>query len=212
MLFIKGLTLTSTIHASLLMLTTPLLITIFALWVLREKVTNIKIAGLLLGAGGATLLIASKEATTHAPHYLLGDLLILINAISYAIYFVLVKPLMLRYSPLHVVRWVFTFGFVLILPLGLFEATQVSFSTFSTTQLLAFLAVVITGTFLAYSFNAYGIQRLGAGTTGAYIYTQPIFAVAIARFFFGELLSPVKLLAAVLIFSGVYLTSKKKKT
>ncbi|MDB5196093.1 MAG: hypothetical protein JWP88_463 [Flaviaesturariibacter sp.] len=210
MLFIKGLTLTSTIHASLLMLTTPLLITIFALWVLKETLTPFKIAGLLLGAGGATLLITAKETGTHAPHYLLGDLLILINAVSYAVYFILVKPLMLRYSPLHVVRWVFTFGLLLILPLGWSEATQVSFPSFSALQLVAFFSIIFTGTFLAYSFNAYGLQHLGAGVTGSYIYTQPVFAVAIATVFFQEALSPGKLMAAALIFSGVFLAGRKK--
>lgn len=210
MLFIKGLTLTSPIHASLLMLTTPLLITIFALWVLKEALTPTKIMGLLLGAGGAGLLIASKGGEREAQDYLKGDLLIMINAVSYAVYFILVKPLMLSYSPLHVVRWVFTFGLLLILPIGLPEALQVPFNAFTTAQWGAFASVILTGTFLAYSFTAYGIQHLGAGVTGSYIYTQPIFAVAIAIFFFGEALSPAKWLAAALIFSGVYLAGRKK--
>ncbi|MCW3075094.1 MAG: hypothetical protein JWP69_2163 [Flaviaesturariibacter sp.] len=211
MLFIKGLTMTSTIHASLLMLTTPLLITLFALWVLRESLTFTKITGIVLGAAGAALLIASKENTSHAQNYLLGDLLILVNAISYSIYFILVKPLMERYSPLHVVRWVFTFGLLLILPFGLAEATEVEFQAFTMQQVLAFVAVIFTGTFLAYYFNAYGIQHLGAGTTGSYIYTQPVFAVVIATLIFGESLSLYKGLAAVLIFSGVYLAGRRSK-
>lgn len=210
MLFIKGLTMTSTIHASLLMLTTPLLITVAALWVLRESLTLTKIAGLLLGGAGATVLIVSKENAVHAPDYLLGDLLILINAVSYSIYFILVKPLMARYSPLHVVRWVFAFGLLLILPFGITEATAVPFQSFSLQQVLAFSAVVLTGTFLAYLFNAYGIQHLGAGITGSYIYTQPVFAVLFATLLFGESLSPLKVLAAVLIFSGVYIAGRKR--
>lgn len=209
-LFIKGLTLTSTVHASLLILTTPLLITVLAFWVLKEALTIYKALGLSMGISGATLLILSKESNTYATNYLLGDLLILINAISYAFYFILVKPLMQHYSPLHVIRWVFTFGFFLILPIGAQEAAAVNSAMFEWPQYVSLGAVVLTGTFLAYYFNAYGIQHLGAGTTGSYIYTQPVFAVLIATFVLHEELSWQKIVAAVLIFSGVYLVTRKK--
>ncbi|RYY95361.1 MAG: DMT family transporter, partial [Chitinophagaceae bacterium] len=112
MLFIRGLTLTSGIHAALLMLTTPLLITVFALWVLKEQGSRWQLPGLLLGVGGAAWLIAGGSASAGARDPLLGDALILLNAIFYSVYFILVKPLMQRYTPIEVVRWVFTAGFV----------------------------------------------------------------------------------------------------
>lgn len=211
MLFVKGLTLTSGIHASLLMLTTPLVITFFALWVLKESLTVLKAAGLFLGISGAVMLIITKEITPDAPGYLLGDLLIVINALSYSIYFILVKPLMQRYSPLQVVRWIFTIGFFMILPFGWQEIIHVNFAALETRQILALTGVIFTGTFLAYYFNAFGIQHLGAGVTGSYIYTQPVFAVIIAMFFLGEILTWQKLLAACFIFSGVYLAGFKKR-
>ena len=212
MLFLKGLTLTSTVHASLLMLTTPLLITVFALWVLKEKLTGVKTFGLVLGVGGAALLILAKESSAHAPNYLLGDVLILVNAISYSVYFILVKPLMEHYSPLHVIRWVFTLGFLMILPFGWAQAMAVDFSVWEVQHLAALAGVVITGTFLAYYFNTYGIRHLGAATTGAYIYTQPVFAVIIAALVLGEVLSWQKALAAALIFAGVYLVNSRSRT
>lgn len=207
MFFIKGLTMTSTIHASLLILATPLLITVFAFWVLKEKLTLQKGIGLFLGIGGAVLLIVNKESSSHATDYLLGDLFILINAISYAVYFILVKPLMQRYSPLHVIRWVFTFGFFFILPFGFTEVQEIQLTSFTMQHWIAFFSVVVTGTFLAYYFNAYGIQHLGAGITGSYIYTQPIFAVAIATVFLDEVLSIEKIIAGCAIFTGVFLVS-----
>jgi drug/metabolite transporter (DMT)-like permease len=209
-LFVKGLTLTSTVHASLLILTTPLLITLFAFWILKEALTAYKALGLALGIGGSALLILSKESSSHATNYLLGDLLIIINAIFYASYFILVKPLMQHYSPLHVIRWSFTFGFLMILPLGFQEATAVDFGAFTLTHVLSLAGVVITGTFLAYYFNTFGIQHLGAGTTGSYIYTQPVFAVLIATFILHEGLSWQKVMAAVLIFTGVFLVNYRK--
>lgn len=211
MFFIKGLTMTSTIHASLLILATPLLVTIFAWWVLKEQLTAFKAIGLSLGIGGATLLVLQKESGPYVSDHFVGDVLILLNSISYAVYFILVKPLMKSYSPLHVVRWVFTLGFPLMIPFGWNETSSINWNAFDAGHLAALGSVVIPGTFLAYYFNAYGIQHLGAGTTGSYIYTQPVFAVIIATLFLHESFTWQKLLAAALIFSGVFLVSLRGK-
>lgn len=207
MLFIKGLTMTSTIHASLLMLCTPLLITVFAFWILKEKVTFLKSLGLALGIGGAVLLIISKEKNGTAS--LSGDMLIVLNAMAYTIYFILVKPLMQEYPPLHVVRWVFTFGFVMILPFGWIQFTEVQWIQFDWSHFISLFTIVICGTFLAYSFNIFGIKHLGAGVTGSYIYTQPVFAAIIAAFFLKEDFNWEKVIAGLMIFSGVFLVSRK---
>ena len=210
MFFIKGITYTSAIHASLLILLTPILITVFAFTVLKEKVTVIKALGLALGIGGAVLLILSKEQSSSASDYLFGDLLIVINAISYTIYFIIVKPLMAVYPPLHVVRWVFTFGFLMILPFGWNEFVRIPWVKLEWSHYLSILFIVVPGTFLAYFFTIYGIQHLGAGATGSYIYTQPVFAAIIAVVFFHEQLTPAKLLAGIMIFLGVFLVSFKR--
>ncbi len=207
MLFIKGLTMTSTIHASLLMLCTPLLITIFAFWILKEKLTILKSLGLALGIGGAVLLIMSKEKNGSAS--LTGDMFIVLNAMAYTIYFILVKPLMEEYPPLHVVRWVFTFGFVMILPFGWIQYNEIQWLQFEWTHLASLSMIVCCGTFLAYSFNVFGIKHLGAGITGSYIYTQPVFAAIIAILFLHEQFTWEKLLAGIMIFGGVFLVSQK---
>ena len=210
MFFIKGLTYTSAIHASLLMLLTPLLITVFAFGVLKEKFTIAKAIGLALGIGGAVLLIISKEQSASATNYLLGDMLIVVNAISYTIYFIIVKPLMAEYPPLHVVRWAFTFGFLMILPFGWNEFISIPWDKLGWSHLASLFFIVVPGTFLAYFFTIYGIQQLGAGVTGSYIYTQPVFAAIIAVIFFHEELTIPKLLAGIMIFVGVFLVSFKR--
>lgn len=209
MLFIKGLTMTSTIHASLLMLCTPLLITLSAFWVLKEKITLFKVLGLTLGIGGAALLILSKETKGILTSSWQGDLLIVLNAISYSVYFILVKPLMAEYPPLHVVRWVFTFGFIIVLPFGWQQFSHIQWAGFAASHWVSLSSIVVAGTFLAYLFNVYGIRHLGAGTTGSYIYTQPIFAAIVATLFLGEHFTWQKTLAGLLIFAGVYLVSRK---
>ena len=206
-LFIKGLTLTSTIHASLLMLCTPLLITLLAFWILKEKITWAKAAGLALGIGGALLLILSKEKTGTSS--IAGDTLIILNAISYTLFFILVKPLMNEYPPLHVIRWVFTFGFVMILPFGLIQFSAIQWPMFEWPHFVSLFSIVVFGTFLAYLFNAFGLRQLGAGVTGSYIYTQPVFTAVIATLFLNEVFTIEKLVAGLMIFTGVFLVSRK---
>ncbi len=207
-LFIKGLTLTSTIHAALLMLSTPLVITGLAVFFLKEKLRWLQAIGLLLGLTGAVVLIMDRS--NMGADSLLGDGLIIINAISYAIYFIIVKPLMEYYPPTQVIRWVFTFGAVGIIPIGLTQGAEALLIGLSSLEWLALFVVVFCGTYLAYSLNIRGIQILGAGITGSYIYFQPIFATLIAIIFLNDHPTPGKLLAAGLIFLGVYLNSRKR--
>lgn len=207
-LFIKGLTMTSTIHAALLMLSTPLLITGLAAFLLKEKLRWAQSIGLLLGLSGASILIMDR--TDMGSDSVLGDGLILINAVSYAVYFIIVKPLMQSYPPTQVIRWVFTFGAIGIIPMGLPQALDLHESGMHVQQILALSTIVICGTYFAYSLNIHAIQVLGAGVAGSYIYFQPVFATLIAILFLNDHPTPGKWLAAGLIFLGVYLNSRRR--
>lgn len=210
-LFIKGLSLTSAIHASLLALVTPILIIFFAAWILKEKLTWLKIAGIILGISGAVILILMKDVSHTASNIFLGDMLVILNAIFYAFYFVLVKPLMLKYSPMHVVRWVFTIGLLFMLPYGYHSAITTNWQSFTNLDWIYFVFVIIGATFFAYLFNIFGVAVIGASATGSYIYTQPVFAAIIAIIFTGEEYDWIKFVATILIFSGVYLANYKQK-
>ena len=211
LLFLKGLSLTYPIHASLLMLTTPILIVFIASWVLKEKIGIFKIAGLVLGIAGAMVLILAKNNAAKADDVIWGDILIITNAVSYTVYFILVKPLMLKYDAMVIIRWIFTIGFFMVLPFGWTEFTEIRWIDFTAVDFLSMALIVVTGTFLAYLFNIYGIKILGASAAGFYIYTQPFFATAIAMIFLKEELQLYKVIAAILIFTGVYLTNKPVK-
>ena len=209
LLFLKGLSLTYSIHASLLMLTTPILIVFIAAWLLKEKAGPRKIAGLLLGIAGALVLILAKDNSGNGNNVLFGDILIIINAISYTIYFILVKPLMLKYNPVVLIRWIFTIGLILVLPFGWAEFKAIRWEHFQPVDMLSISLVTLTGTFLAYLFNIYGIKVLGSSVAGFYIYTQPVFAALIAMLFLREELTLYKLIAALMIFAGVYLVNRQ---
>jgi drug/metabolite transporter (DMT)-like permease len=211
LLFIKGLTLTTPVHAALLILVTPVFILLIAIALKRETVTMGKAAGFVLGITGASLLILSKEQTAIAGNMPLGDLLVTVNAISYAFYFVLVKPLMLKYSALHVIRWVFTFGLLMVTPFCIGEVFTAHWSAFQPEHIAALLFVLLGATFFAYLFTAFGLQHLSPSATGSYIYLQPLFSAIISSMFFREALTFNKLLSAVFIFAGVYLVNYRKK-
>lgn len=210
LMFIKGLTLTTPIHAALLILATPVFILLLGFALRSEKITLLKITGLLAGIGGATLLILSREQSNIGSNMLLGDIYILINAVFYAFYYVLVKPLMQKYSPVHVVRWVFTIGLFMILPFCWSDFAAIEWSSFNTSHYAALAFVVIGATFLAYYFTVYGLQHLSASAVGAYIYLQPLFSALISTLYFHEALTLNKFIAAALIFTGVFFVNKKK--
>lgn len=208
LLFIKGLSLTYSIHASLLMLTTPILITFIAAWLLKEKLNLYKILGLGIGIIGASILVLSRGNSGQGQDVLLGDIMVILNAISYTFYFILVRPLMKDYPPVMVIRIVFTIGLFMMLPVCWQEFNQIPWSGYAVSDWLILGLIVVGGTFLAYLFNVYGIKQVGASVAGSYIYAQPVFAAIIAMLVLGEELTIQKILAALCIFAGVYLANK----
>ncbi len=214
MLFFMGLNLTFPIHASLIMMSTPLLITLISIVILKQKLGLDKYFGLLLGIGGAILLMSAGKELTMTGSSALGDMLVLLNAASYAIYLVMIKPLMLRYRPIVVIRWVFFFGFLFVLPFGGGQFAVINWSAFTGLDILAVAFIVICTTFFTYLWNMYALQHITPATAGAYIYLQPIFAAIISIIFIDESLTLIKTLATLMIFFGVYLVNfglKKKE-
>ena len=209
LLFIKGLSMTFSIHASLLMLTTPIFITIIAAFILKEHLHKFKILGLLLGISGALVLIMARKNTGNGSNVIWGDIFVIINAICYSCYFILVKPLMKRYSAMSVIRVLFTIGTFIALPICWNEFTAIPWSHYTVLSTSILLLIVVGGTFFAYTFNLYRIKHLGASISGAYIYTQPFFATVIAMIFMNETLDIYKIIGGVFIFSGVYFVTKK---
>jgi drug/metabolite transporter (DMT)-like permease len=210
--FIKGVSLTMSTHASLLILVTPVFISVAAALVGSEPMTRFKVAGLTSAICGAVLLALHRSGESGGSSILLGDVLIIINAISYALYFVYVKALIKRYGPMAVIRWIFTFGLLFTLPIGWVQFSAIQWQHFTPTDFGATAFIVIGATFLTYLFTTYSIHRLGASVTGAYIYTQPVFATLIAILFLHEEFTLYKAISALLIVGGVLLVEKKERT
>lgn len=152
LMFFYGLNLTTPINAAIIMTCNPILVLIISAIIIKEKVTFKKIVGICLGVSGALGLILYKNALEIGGESWLGDLFIFFNALSYAIYLVLVKPLMKKYKAVSVIKYVFLFGFLIVIPFGWEQFNQISWNTFSTPIWLAFAFVIICTTFLAYLF------------------------------------------------------------
>jgi drug/metabolite transporter (DMT)-like permease len=209
MFFFIGLNWTTPINASLIMTTTPILVLIASAIYLGERITGLKIAGIALGALGAGILIAYGERVNFGDGWK-GDLMVFLNASFYGIYLVIVKKLMARYHPLTVVKWVFIFGLCFVFPLSFTGLWQTEWMTFTPGIWLAVAYVLICTTFLAYLFNAFALSVVNPSVVSIYIYLQPLLATLIALLAGSDQLSPIKIIAALLIFAGVYMVSVKR--
>jgi drug/metabolite transporter (DMT)-like permease len=89
------------------------------------------------------------------------------------------------------------------------QFSAIQWPQFELSHFAALSFIVVCGTFLAYYFNVIGLRYLGAGITGSYIYTQPVFTAIVASLVLHEQFTVVKLIAGALIFTGVFLVSRK---
>ena len=214
--FFHGLNLSSAFNSGIIMALNPIMVVILSFFLLKERLTAFKITGITLGATGAILL--TLKASTHMGDSRLGDLFLFLNALSYAIYLVLAKPLMKKYSPIQIITWVFTFGlfFVLLFPPTLSELGQTNFQRIPAEIWWKISYVVVGVTFLTYLLTIFGLKYLSATISSAYIYTQPVM-VMLFTFLFAYIgwsedyrgsITSEKILYMLVIFTGVYLTSK----
>lgn len=209
--FFKGLSLTSAIHASLIMTLTPSIVFTVSVLLIAEKVTWLKASGLLIGLIGAALIIYQPKGTIITGDWL-GDIMVFINAASYGTYLVLVKPLLSKYQPITVIKWAFTLGLLVVVPVGFTELTETNWSSFDMTTWFSICYVVVGVTIIAYLVNIWAMKKSSPGTIGVYIYVQPVFAILVASMFFDETFTLKHFIATVLVFLGVGMVVHKKRS
>lgn len=209
LLFFKGLTLTTPINMSIIMTTSPILVLVASAIVLKEKITLKKMLGIVFGATGAFLLIGGTGFSFQS-ETVLGDFLILMNASSYGIYLVLVKPLMRKYHSLTVIKWVFTFGCIGVLPFGFGELMVVDWERLPDFAIAILIFIIVGVTFLNYLLNAWGLAYVHASVVAFYIYLQPVMTSIIAISLGQDQLSWEKVFFSILILIGIVLVSVEK--
>ncbi len=223
LMFFQGLMRTTPIHASVIMLATPILVLVGSGVLLGERITLRKLNGVAFGTAGALgiIFIRAPEGGAASP---LGDLFILINAASFAIYLVMVKPLMAKYTAITIMSWSFLIGALLVLPFGAHELAEVHWQALTPAQLGAMAFVVVMVTFVAYLLNTWALRHVEASVVGTFIYLQPILAMLISVLYarygqtlFGRSADYVEgigwfqWLCTGMIFLGVHLVTKKEQ-
>lgn len=207
--FFAGLNLTSPINASLIQTVSPVMVVLLSAYLLKEKLKVRRMTGILLAGLGAMMLISGKAGNTHG--HVLGDLLMLFNAVCFGAFLVLVKPLMQRYHPITVVSRIFLIGAVGVLPFGWEQVLRPAYAMFPAQIWAAIAFVVICMTILAYLLNVWAMKYASPALVGVYIYLQPVFAILIAVGLGKDVFTWQKALFAAMIFGGVYLVSKPNK-
>jgi drug/metabolite transporter (DMT)-like permease len=206
--FFKGLSLTTPINTAILMTIIPIAILVVSLAFGKEKLTWHKAIGIFLGALGALGLVGgTKFSMADAGN--LGNLFLVFNSLTYAVYLVLIKPLMQTYHAITVTKWVFLFGCLGVLPFGWGELMVGNWAEMPAWGYWILVYVIIGATFMTYLLNAWGLKYVNASVVGFYVYLQPVLTSIIAIFLRQDELTWEKIALASLIFVGVYLVSKK---
>lgn len=209
--YIKGINFTTPIHASVIMITVPIIVLILSSLYLKERITTLKIIGVLLGFSGALVLSIYGKSGAVGDNVLLGNLFVFINAVSYSIYIIIIKKLTNKYHPFTFIKWLFLIGFFLVLPFGFKDLMSTQLDIFTPYIYFSVIFIVVGATFGTYFLNPLALKHLKASTVSTFIYIQPVIAGVFAIIMGSDTVTPVKLIASVLIFSGVYLVTKKPK-
>jgi len=211
-LFYEGLNLSTPVDASLIHVLNPILVMVFASLILGEKVTWKKAGGIALGASGVLILILYGRQVSFSGNHALGNILIFLNMVFYALYLVLIKPLIGKYHTTTILKWVSFFGFIFILPLSVKPAMEINFAAISMAAWLGIVYIIFLNTFVAYLLINFALKSVSATVVSYYSYLQPFIASVMAVTIGQGSITIPKILAALLIFSGVYIVNRSNSS
>ncbi len=209
--FFKGLELSTPINSSVIITATPILVFTFSAFLLKEKASMRKKVGVVLGLIGALFLVLfGKEIRTDAPDIPLGNFLFLVNATSYGLYLILIRPLTQKYHLITVLKWLFLLGTFLNIPITYQEVAAISWSTLPFNEAIFPIIYVIVGTTcMTYLLNMYALRTLTASSVSIFAYVQPLLGILFAIWMGSDSLTVTKFVAAIIVCVGVYLVTKK---
>ncbi|MEQ1921284.1 MAG: DMT family transporter [Pyrinomonadaceae bacterium] len=206
--FIGGLSLTTASNTSLLAVMIP----VFALAVGSiagfEKLTAIKIIGIILAAAGVIILIDPRKAS-FSSQTTIGDIFIIINCLAYGIYVATSKGAITRNGTFRSMMWVFIFASIICIPLGAFSLSTIDLAAIDTNIWLISIYIAIGATAAPYLLNAWALSKVNPSTVAVFVYLQPLIGFGLAVLFLGEQINLIFIISAALIFAGVFLVTKK---
>ncbi len=213
--FIFGVSLSSPGDASIITTSMPLWAMVLAAFILKEPITGKKVLGIAAGAAGALMLIMGSgsvavSASKGGNYAIWGDLLVLTAQFCYALYIVLYKNFVNKYSLVTIMKWMFTYSFICVLPFSARDLMSVQWSSLGGCEIAGLAFIVVGGTFLSYMLVVVGQKNLRPTVAGMYNYVQPIVACIVAVLWGMDSFNWVKACAVVLIFGGVYLVTASR--
>jgi drug/metabolite transporter (DMT)-like permease len=210
-LFVKGLSLTTVINATLLGTTIPVFTLLVSILLRNDRASVRRIIGIAVAAAGIVYLIGPQHAE-FSQSARIGDLLIVTNSLCYGTYIAISKDLVSRYSALTVITWIFIVGCVPAVPVGIQGLSHITWSAVSPGVWLALLYIILVPTVGAYYLNSWALSRVAPSTVAVYIYLQPLIAFALAPLLLGERLSWRVIVASILVFTGVIIVTRRARS
>lgn len=208
LLFVTGLSLTKAANSSLLASTIPIFALTVGAIIGTERLRPLKVAGIVLALTGVMIIIDPRNASFSSTTTL-GDILIVINSLSFGIYVATSKAVVTRNGAFRSMMWVFIFGAILCVPVGAWSFTTLDISTITPLIWLLIFYLAVISTTVPYLLNAWSLARVNPSTVAVFIYLQPLIGFLLAVAFLGEHIDLKFVIAAILIFAGVFLVSKK---
>lgn len=205
LLFYEGLSYTTPINAAIIFTSNPLLTLLVSIVLLKQKAGLVKWLGMITGGTGAVgLIILSRGTADFSGDTHLGNLMVFLNALSYALYLALAKPLMQKYNPLVVITWNFFFGTFFVLPFAWGQFTRIEWQLFPEHVWWGILFTVLAVTYFAYLASILALKKLQPFQVSVYVYLQPAVAALLALYLGKDRLSAALVAGGLLIFTGVY--------
>lgn len=208
LLFVHGLSLTKATNASLIAVTIPIFAILAGVVIGTEKLRAFKASGILLAALGVIFLIDPRNASFSA-QTTMGDLLVVLNSLSYGIYVATSKNVVMRNGAMKSITWIFLFASLFCVPLGIYSLSTIDLASVDISIWLMALHIAVAATALPYFFNAWALARVDPSTVAVFVYLQPVIGFLMAVAFLGERIGLNFIIAAALIFAGVFLVTKK---
>jgi drug/metabolite transporter (DMT)-like permease len=210
MCFFTGLNHTTPVDAAIINSANPILVLVFAAWILKEPIGKSRLGGIILGAVGALMLILLGNPLSLGEGHLTGNMFIVVNTAAWGLYLVIAKPMMVKYNPFLMMRWMFLIGFIAVFPFSIKQALAIDFGSFDAYTWFSTLYIIIGTTFMAYFYITYSLKRLSASVVAYYTYIQPVIVAAIGIMIFAEHVSWIKIVSAIFVFAGIYFVTRKK--
>jgi drug/metabolite transporter (DMT)-like permease len=210
-LYVKGLSLTTVINTTLLSTTIPVFTLFVSIIFGYDRLSVRRLIGIALAAAGVVYLVNPARADLTA-HTTMGNLLIVTNSLLYAAYIVFSKDLFERYGALNVITWIFVVGSVVTIPVGIYSLQRENLSAIDIAVWLTIAFIIIFPTVGAYYLNAWALTRVSPSTVAIYIYLQPLIAFGVAPLLLGEKWNSRTIAAALLIFMGVAIVTKRGRS